>query len=152
MPTANAWLFAGDGLGDGSSSDHASGRRSRYSNGGAHQDGVQHTRPKAPPRGHHTFNLARLYGSTIGIAAVQISIYNNTQAMHLALAKHLTPDRVAAYVFNAASTHGLAMLNEMLTEQAGVVAVIDEFKILMIAMLIVSPLVLFLSKSRSGSS
>jgi len=70
----------------------------------------------------------------------------------LALAKHLTPDRVAAYVFNAASTHGLAMLNEMLTEQAGVVAVIDEFKILMIAMLIVSPLVLFLSKSRSGSS
>jgi hypothetical protein len=49
--------------------------------------------------------------------------------------------------FNAASKRGLAMLNEMITEQAGVVAVIDQFKILMIAMLIVSPLVLLLCKS-----
>ena len=108
--------------------------------------------PKLRPEATTLFNLARLYGSTIGIAAVQISIYNNTQAMHLALAKHLTPDRVAAYVFNSASRRGLAMLNEMITEQAGVVAVIDQFKILMIAMLIVSPLVLFLSMSRARTN
>jgi DHA2 family multidrug resistance protein len=102
--------------------------------------------PKLRHEATTLFNLARLYGSTIGIAAMQISIYCNTQAMHLALAKHLTPDRVTGYVFNAASKRGLAMLNEMITEQAGVVAVIDQFKILMIAMLIVSPLVLLLCK------
>jgi DHA2 family multidrug resistance protein len=34
----------------------------------------------------------------------------------------------------------------MITGQAAVVAVIDQFKILMLAMLIVSPLVLFLRK------
>ena len=102
--------------------------------------------PKLRPEATTLFNLARLYGSTIGISAVQISIHCNTQAMHLALAKHLTPDRVTGYVFNAASKRGLAMLNEMITEQAGVVAVIDQFKILMIAMLIVSPLVLLLCK------
>ena len=41
---------------------------------------------------------------------------------------------------------GLAALNDMITQQAAVVAVIDQFKILMFAMLIVSPLVLFLRK------
>ena len=39
-----------------------------------------------------------------------------------------------------------AALNEMITQQAAVVAVIDQFKILMFAMLIVSPLVFFLRK------
>ena len=102
--------------------------------------------PKHRPEGTALFNLSRFYGSTIGIAVVQVFFYNNTQAMYLALAKHLTPDRVTGYVFNAASKRGLAMLNEMITEQAGVVAVIDQFKILMIAMLIVSPLVLLLRK------
>jgi DHA2 family multidrug resistance protein len=36
----------------------------------------------------------------------------------------------------------------MITQQAAVVAVIDQFEILMFAMLIVSPLVLFLRKPR----
>ena len=102
--------------------------------------------PKLRPEATTLFNLSRLYGSTIGIAAVQISIYCNTQAMHLALAEHLAPDRVSGCVFNGASKRGLAMLNQMITEQVGVVAVIDQFKILMSAMLSVSPLVLFLCK------
>ena len=107
--------------------------------------------PKFRSEATMLFNLARLYGSTIGIAVVQIFFYDNTQAMHLALAKHLTPDHLAGYVLNVASRHGLAMINEMITDQAAVVAVIDQFKILMIAMLIVSPLVLFLRKQRSAN-
>jgi MFS transporter, DHA2 family, multidrug resistance protein len=39
----------------------------------------------------------------------------------------------------------------MITQQAAVVAVIDQFKILMLAMLIASPLVLFLRKPRPVS-
>jgi hypothetical protein len=39
------------------------------------------------------FNLSRLYGSTIGIALVQIFFCDNTQAMHLAFAKGLAPPR-----------------------------------------------------------
>ena len=51
--------------------------------------------PKLRPEGSTLLNLARLYGSTIGIAVVQIFFYNNTQAMHLALAKepHAIPRR-----------------------------------------------------------
>lgn len=102
--------------------------------------------PKLRPDGSALLNLARLYGSTIGIAVVQIFFYNNTQAMHLALAKDLTPYRAAAHLSASIAKPGLAALNDMITQQAAIVAVIDQFKILMFAMLIVSPLVLFLRK------
>jgi DHA2 family multidrug resistance protein len=102
--------------------------------------------PKFRPEGTALFNLSRVYGSTIGIAVVQIFFYNNTQAMHLALAKDLTPYRAIAHVAGVIDKPALAALNEMITQQAAVVAIIDQFKILMLAMLIVSPLVLFLRK------
>jgi DHA2 family multidrug resistance protein len=104
--------------------------------------------PKFRPEGTALFNLSRLYGSTIGIAVVQIFFYNNTQAMHLALAKNLTPYRAAGHGAASMSLQALAGLNEAITGQAAVVAVIDQFKILMIVMLAVSPLVLFLRKPR----
>jgi MFS transporter, DHA2 family, multidrug resistance protein len=102
--------------------------------------------PKLRPEGTVLFNLSRLYGSTIGIAVVQTFFYGNTQAMHLALAKNLTPYRAAGHAAAALSRQGLAELNEMITGQAAVVAVIGQFEILTIAMLIVSPLVLLLRK------
>ena len=80
---------------------------------------------------------------------VQVFLYDNTQAVYLALAKNLTPYRAAAHVTGSLSGRGLAMLNDMVTGQAAVIAVIDQFEILMFAMLIVSPLVLFLRKPRS---
>jgi hypothetical protein len=53
---------------------------------------------------------------------------------------NLTPDRTTGCVFNAASKRGLAMLNEMLTEQAVSWPSSISSNILMVAMLIVSPL------------
>jgi DHA2 family multidrug resistance protein len=104
--------------------------------------------PKFRPEGTALFNLSRLYGSTIGIAVVQVFFYNNTQAVHLALAKDLTPYRAAAHVVGAISLPARAALNEMTTGQAAFVAVIDQFKILMIVMLVASPLVVVLRKPR----
>jgi DHA2 family multidrug resistance protein len=102
--------------------------------------------PKLRPEGTLLFNLSRLYGSTIGIAVVQTCFYGNAQAMHLALAKDITPFRAATHGAAALSRQALAGLNEMITGQAAFVALIGQFKILMIVMLIVSPLVLFLRK------
>ena len=102
--------------------------------------------PKLRPEGTALFNLSRFYGSTIGIAVVVAFFYDNTQAVHLALGKNLAPYRSAAHVAGSLSKPTLARLDNMVTGQAGVIAVIDQFKILMIAMLIVSPLVLFLRK------
>jgi MFS transporter, DHA2 family, multidrug resistance protein len=94
------------------------------------------------------FNQSRLYGGTIGIAVVQIFFYGNTQSMHLALAKNLAPYRAAAHFTGPLTKRGLAALNDMITGQAAVVAIIGQFKILFFAILIVSPLVLFLRKPR----
>jgi DHA2 family multidrug resistance protein len=71
--------------------------------------------------------------------------------MHVALAKDLTPYRAAAHVAGAIGMPSLAALNGMITQQAAVVAVIDQFEILMSAMLVASPLVLFLRKPQPAS-
>ena len=107
--------------------------------------------PKFRPEGTALFNLSRLYGSTIGIAVVQVFFYNNTQAVHLALAKDLTPYRAAAHVQGSVAAPGLAALNDMVTGQAAFVGVVDQFEVMMIAMLIVSPLVLFLRRPRPAN-
>ena len=104
--------------------------------------------PKFRPEGTALFNLSRLYGSTLGIAIVQIYFFNNTQSVHLALANNLRPYRIAN---DSMSLHGLATMNDLVTSQAAIVAVTGQFKLLMVVMLIVSPLVLFLRKPRTGN-
>jgi len=107
--------------------------------------------PKFRTEGTVLFNLSRLYGSTIGVAIVQIYFFKNTQSMHLALARHLRPYGAVAHATGVLSGRALAMVNEMVTGQAAIIAVIGQFKILMIAMLIVSPLVVLLRKPRPGN-
>jgi len=102
--------------------------------------------PKLRPEGVALFNLSRLYGSTTGIAVVQVFFYDNTQMMHLALARGLTPHRAAIHA--PLSGPGLGALNQAVTGQAAMVAVIDQFKLLMIAILVVGPLALLLRKPR----
>ncbi|WP_213940462.1 DHA2 family efflux MFS transporter permease subunit [Pseudomonas sp. dw_612] len=97
--------------------------------------------PALRPEGTGLFNLSRVYGSTLGVAIVQLFFFNNTQAMHLALVSNITPYRAAM-----PSLQALAGLNEMITGQAAFIAVVDQFKILMVVMLVASPLVLFLRK------
>jgi len=101
--------------------------------------------PTLRPEGTGLFNLSRVYGSTLGVAIVQLYFYNNTHAMHMALASHLTPYSAAAHSA-APSLQAMAGLNEMITGQAAFIGVVGQFKILMFAMLVVSPLVIFLRK------
>jgi MFS transporter, DHA2 family, multidrug resistance protein len=106
--------------------------------------------PKLRPEGTLLFNLSRLYGSTIGIATVLLFLYDNTQSMHLALAKHLRPYGAAAHATRHLSGQALAMVNDMVTGQAAMVGVIDQFKLLLVVMLCVSPLILLLRKPHPG--
>jgi DHA2 family multidrug resistance protein len=107
--------------------------------------------PAFRPEGTAFFNLARLYGSTLGIAIVLTFFYDNTQAMHIALAKDLIPYRAAAHVTSSVATPGLATLNDMITGQAALIGVIDQFKVMIIPMLIMSPLVLLIRKPRPAN-
>jgi len=98
--------------------------------------------PTLRPEATGLFNLMRVYGSTLGVAVVQTFFFNNTQAMHAALASNLTPYRVAL----PTSLPALEGLNHLVTHQAAFIAVMGQFKILLVAMLVVSPLVLLLRK------
>ncbi len=106
--------------------------------------------PALRPEGIAAFNLARLYGSTLGIATVQFFFYSNTQSMHAALARTLTPRHIATHGGSLGGSlpagAGLGMLDEAITGQAAMISMIGLFKLLMIAMLLASPLILFLRK------
>jgi DHA2 family multidrug resistance protein len=103
--------------------------------------------PVLRPEATGLFNLMRVYGSTLGVAVVQIFFFNNTQAMHVALVSQLTPYRVML----PTSLPALEGLNHLVTHQAAFVAVMGQFKILMLAMLVVSPLVLLLRKPAAAN-
>lgn len=98
--------------------------------------------PALRQEGTGLFNLSRVYGSTLGVAIVQLFFFNNTQAMHQALASHLTPYHALA----SSSLQTLEGLNHLITHQAAFIAVVGQFRILLVAMLLVSPLVVFLRR------
>lgn len=103
--------------------------------------------PALRPEAAGVFNLMRVYGSTLGVAVVQVFFFNNTQAMHVALVSQLTPYGVKL----PTSLPALEGLNHLVTHQAAFIAVMGQFKILMIAMLVVSPLVLFVRKPAAAN-
>lgn len=104
--------------------------------------------PRFQPEAIPLFALTRLYGSTIGIAVVQIYFQANTQTVHLALGAHLTPFGSAGLGRSGVDLRSLAMTNELVTGQAAMIAIIGQFKLLMLVMLAVSPLVFFLQRPR----
>jgi len=101
--------------------------------------------PPLRPEATGLYNLLRAYASTFGVAIVQLYFFNNTQALHQALGAHITPYHGVGHGASL-PLQSLEGLNHLITHQAAFIAVIDQFKILMVAMLVVSPLVLFLRK------
>jgi DHA2 family multidrug resistance protein len=107
--------------------------------------------PELKPQANGIFNLSRLYGATTGVAVVQVYFFNDTQIVHAALAEHLTPYHDVFGSAASMSTKALEGLNHMVTHQAAIIAVIDQFKILMVAILIVSPLILLLRRPKPAN-
>ena len=97
------------------------------------------------------FNLQRNIGSAIGISVVQTLLTRNTQSMHATLAEHITPYNLdnpafAASHIDPASTTGLLSLNHMITNQAAMVAYLDDYKLMMVLTLMVIPLLALIRK------
>ncbi len=103
------------------------------------------------------YSLFRNIGSSIGISVVNALLVRNTQVNHAEIAEHVTavnralanPNIVRFWdPFDAA---GRAALDAMITEQAQIIAYIDDYKLLMIATLAVMPLlIVFRRTSRGG--
>jgi len=108
--------------------------------------------PELRNDGTALFNLMRNVGSSIGISGVQTMLTRNTQLVHTSLATHISPYGLAEHHPHIAqqltSLGGLRALNQEITTQAGMVAYIDDFRLMTLITLAVIPLLLLVRKPR----
>jgi DHA2 family multidrug resistance protein len=104
------------------------------------------------------FSLSRNMGSSVGISVVNSLLVQNTQVNHANIAQNVTPVNRAfenpaiAHFWNPLTAGGRAALDAAITQQAQIIAYIDDYKMLMIATLVVIPLLMvFRRPSRGGA-
>jgi DHA2 family multidrug resistance protein len=94
----------------------------------------------------------------VGISVVNTRLTRNTQANHAAIAAHVTDvnrgfeNSQIAHFWDPATAAGRAALDAVITQQAQIIAYIDDYKLLMIATLAVFPLLLVFKGSSGGSA
>ena len=87
------------------------------------------------------FTLLRNIGGSFGVAVVMSLLANETQVSHAALAAYVTPYNRA---LQAAGHWSLATLNAEVTRQAGMIAFLNDFRLMTAVCLLSMPLVLLL--------
>src|SRR5579864_1877631 len=109
--------------------------------------------PQLRADGTATFSLARNIGSSIGISIVQTLITRNTQIAHADLAANVTPFNPAIQPMLASgSNYDLAVLNQSITQQASMIAYLNDFKLMFVATLLVVPLILLIRPAKAQST
>ncbi|MGB6938755.1 MAG: DHA2 family efflux MFS transporter permease subunit [Xanthobacteraceae bacterium] len=99
------------------------------------------------------YNLSRNIGSSVGISVVNALLTRNTQVNHASIATHVTAvnhsfdNPSVAHFWDPLTAAGRAALDSVITEQAQIIAYIDDYKMLMIATLAVFPLLLVFKRS-----
>ncbi len=98
-------------------------------------------------------SLARNIGSAIGISITSFTLTRSIQTTHADIAAGITPfDRVlqgndtVQHMLNPVTRHGAAMLDQMVTHQAQIIAYNNDFRLMMLS--IVPPLLLLLLMRR----
>ena len=100
------------------------------------------------------YSLSRNIGSSAGISIVNALLTRNTQVNHAEIAEHVTAinrafdNPAVSHYWNATTAAGRAALDAVITQQAQITAFIDDYKLLMIAMLAVLPLLLVFRRAR----
>jgi len=109
-------------------------------------------------QGTAIFSLMRNVGGSIGISIVVALLAENTQTVHSRLVEGLRPDNPLAHApylappYSLHTTAGIAALNAEVTRQAQMVAYIDDFKMMMLIVLLATPLLLLLRQPRPRQS
>jgi len=104
------------------------------------------------------YNLSRNIGSSVGISVVNALLVENTQANHASIAANVTAVNGAfanpaiAHYWSPMTAAGRAALDAVVTQQAQVIAFIDDYKFLMIATLAVIPLLVVFRKPKTAAT
>jgi len=102
------------------------------------------------------YSLSRNIGSSVGISVVNSLLTRNTQVNHADIAQHVTAvnpifaNPIVAQFWNPFTAAGRAALDAMITQQAQIIAYIDDYKLLMIATIAVVPLLIVFKRSSDG--
>jgi DHA2 family multidrug resistance protein len=108
--------------------------------------------PERRAEGAGLYSLSRNIGSSIGISVVNSLLTRNTQVNHAEIARSVTSVNRAfesptiAHLWDPVSAGGRAALDAVVTQQARIIAYMDDYKLLMIATLAVIPLLIIFSK------
>jgi MFS transporter, DHA2 family, multidrug resistance protein len=100
--------------------------------------------------------LTRNIGSSIGISMVIANLTSKTTEMHARLTEQVTPFNGALQMpdvaanLNVHTDTGRALLEMIVTQQATMLAYINDFKLLMILTLATIPLVLIIGRARQA--
>jgi DHA2 family multidrug resistance protein len=114
--------------------------------------------PEQRTEGAGLYNLSRNIGSSVGISVVASLLTRNTQANHADIVAHVTAvnrgfeNPTIAQFWNPVTDAGRAALDAMITQQAQIIAYIDDFKLLMIVTLAAIPLIMVFKKPPGGGS
>jgi DHA2 family multidrug resistance protein len=114
--------------------------------------------PELRAEGAGIFSLSRNIGSSVGISVVNSLLTTNTQINHAEIAQHVTSvnrvfeDPMIAQFWNPATAAGRAALDAVVTRQAQIIAYIDDYKLLMIATLVVIPLLMVFGRPSNGDA
>ncbi len=109
--------------------------------------------PEDRTSGAGIFNLTRNIGSSVGISVVNALITRNTQINHAQLSHYITAANRAlesppvAHFWNPLTAGGRAALDAIITQQAQVIAYVDDYKLLFVACLAVIPLLVIFKQS-----
>jgi len=102
--------------------------------------------------------LLRNIGSSIGISMMIANLTSKTTLMHERIGDGITPFNSAlqmqdvATTLNLATESGKAMLDGVITQQAALIAYLNDFKLLMVLTVLTMPLVMLIGTTRTAPS
>jgi len=110
--------------------------------------------PALRNEGTAVFSLMRNMGSSVGISILVTLVTRNTQIAHASLAAHVSYYNPTLHAITGAlPTLGtLTELNEAVTQQAAMIAYIDDFHMMLLLSVAAIPLVLLFRKGAGTSA
>jgi DHA2 family multidrug resistance protein len=114
--------------------------------------------PEMRAQGTSLFSLVRNIGSSLGISLVQTMLVRNTVIAHAALTERVTYASSAwhnpaiAKAYDVTTMGGAAFLDGTITQQAAMIAYIDDFWLMLFLTLAVTPLLLLIQPPGQGTT
>jgi DHA2 family multidrug resistance protein len=110
--------------------------------------------PEMRAQGTAIFSLVRNLGSSIGISMVQTVLVRSTVSAHAALVERITyanpawTNPAVASAYDLSRPSGAAALDGMITQQASMIAYINDFRLMLYLTIGVIPLLLLIRPPR----